>query len=209
MSSLRRRSTITVLLLCAITLLVAACGGGGGGSKTAGGKQRSSIWKVGTTWTVTVLLDSAMASPDKTGSKYDQIYRFKVIKAPGSATGAWVVRATLDGAEGPLKEGFRLYYVAKGSAMVLDGVALGADEPVDPDAAPVIVGQSFPLTTRYDKPPRSHREEPHDSTMSTVPPSSKPPPIPNEPGSNGTVETGGEIPDGPPNADVVPGATTG
>ena len=159
-----------IVVLVAAAALAAGCGssssskhGGSGTAKTAGAATTSKIWAVGYKWDVTVTQNSSIASPADSsgteGTSYDQVYHFSVADAPTAKSPLWRVHAELEGAQGPLANGFSLWYTEQPDhkSMKLTQVALGTEHPSDPTGASAIFGQAFPLEQTYTAPPKSHK----------------------------------------------------
>lgn len=116
------------------------------------------IWKKGTSWAVSRTVNSGGVMLHDQGSAYTQSYSFAVTAAPKHKGGKWTVRAYLTGAQGPLADGFSLYYKerADGSMKLVDG-ALGSGSDainVGLDQITMLVGPDFPLEKTYSKTPK-------------------------------------------------------
>jgi hypothetical protein len=175
--------------LIAIVVFAVALGGGlvvlqsrgddsgsaGSSKKTEADPVSSEIWAVGDEWTVKVRQDAGSITPGGEKSIAEIPYRFKVVKAPERADGAWVVKVFQDGAEGPFAEGWTLQYVDTDGKLQLHRVALGEDVPLEAELASIVLGPQFPYEVSYSAPPK-------DATIdakklidrSALPPSSVP-----------------------------------
>lgn len=140
------RTRLRLLLATMFAVLLAAAGCSG---------REQSILKVGDTWTTTVKQNADVSAPSRDTSTSKQVYRFKVVSAPSNTRNSWKIRATIDDVEGPFAAGFELFYTERGNALVLTSVAVTGTKPLDAAAAPVVLGQGFPLDKRITRRPAS------------------------------------------------------
>lgn len=115
----------------------------------------SDVWKVGDRWTVKVRQDAGAISPDGAKNIAEVPYRFEVTEAPKTADGTWLVHVDLDGAEGPVANGWNLQYVDEGGTMVLKLVSVGSEPPLEAELASIVLGQQFPYEVRYEAAPKA------------------------------------------------------
>ncbi len=160
---LRNRFFLSGLALLAAASISGATVLLGSGSTSHGARaaklhaQTSPIWHVGTKWSVTTTQNSASIMADQAdGLVQRTVWDFRVEQAPTSAKGAWVVRATTEGAEGPMADGFRLMYVRNAAGgFDLHQLAFVGQQPVDTRYARMLVGQDFPLQLHVSATPTS------------------------------------------------------
>lgn len=160
------RTSRTTTLIAVLAFAAAAIGalvlldrGNGTDTRKAAPKQSghtatSDIWKLDDTWTVKVRQDAGSITPDGDRSIAVIAYRFRVVDAPSTQDGTWVVRITQDGAEGPFADGWRLLYRADDSGtMQLWKVATGKERAIEAEVASIVLG-SVPYETSYKAPPK-------------------------------------------------------
>lgn len=155
------RRLLALLVVTLSALAVAACGSSSDSDVKA---TSNSVLSVGPKWKVTVSQNNSVAAPtDATGTAgqtYDSVYRFKVKSAPTKKVPYWQVHATLEGAAGPLADGFTLWYAQnKDGSVTLKQVALGTGAPTDAAAASAVLGQAFPLDRQITKPPTDRTQK--------------------------------------------------
>lgn len=128
-------------------------GGDGGGSRQV---ASSTIWKTGTSWTVSVRQDSGAITPDGATSVATIPFRFEVTDAPTSKGGVWKVHVEQEGAEGPFAAGWNLQYKETDGVMTLHRVAVGDQPPLEAEIATIVLGPQFPYEVTYKAAPKSY-----------------------------------------------------
>jgi hypothetical protein len=117
--------------------------------------QSSGIWAPGTAWTGTVY-ERDRVSPYPTNRVFRSVYKMRVLSAPRTATGSWIVSMRLAGADGPYSGGLTLYYrKAASGTMVLKAVGYAGEYPVEVRYARLLAGHSAPLQYRVMRAPRN------------------------------------------------------
>lgn len=166
--------------------------------ETASTRSDTPIWEAGDRWTVTVRQDGGSVAPGGEGTIANVKYRFAIDSAPKTDAGAWVVKVTQEGAEGPFRQGWKLDYRERGDGMHLVRATVGAQKAVPANLATVVLGLGFPLTARYDAPPRDETVDADELAERTVAPPS------GQEISGSTPPSSGTAPDTMPPAGRVP-----
>jgi len=180
MPSLHARILVAVLIFLlalggALLLLRSPSAAPKGGDTTDRAEVSSAVWKLGDAWTVRVRQDAGQITPEGKQSIATIPFRFKVVDAPSTDTGVWVVQVTQDGAEGPFAAGWRLHYRAQGTKLVLHRVAVGAEPPLEAELATIVLGPQFPYEVSYSAPPKDRTHTADDLIeRSALPPGSLP-----------------------------------
>jgi hypothetical protein len=173
----------------AVAIFVAAAGfvlllSRGDQARHAASQQHSTsehapkYWAVGDRWTIVTHQRPAAVGPEEDhGEIAELVYRFEVTEAPTDSNGGWLVRVTLDDAEGFAAEGWDLRYRERKGAMRLSTVAPHGRTAVPADAASIVLGTGFPDVSRYDGAPKARTVVKTDSAA----PSGLPPTLPSGP----------------------------
>lgn len=118
-------------------------------------RQTSPLLATGKAWTVTAWEHTAGVAPTPTGQWYGTVYRFRVMRAPRTTQGVWVVEGVREGAQGPFAKGFTLLYAQHRDGSLRLKYVGAIDEALYPTAyADVVIGGNFPLQKRIVTPVR-------------------------------------------------------
>lgn len=136
-------------------LLVVLVAAGGTALWLSRGSATDQILAPGASWTATVIQDAGAVTRDGSGGTSRLTFRFTAGAAPKVKNGSWIVRVRQDGAEGIAADGWVLTYRTRGSALVLDRVALAGERAEPASMASVVLGLGFPVEQRYTTKPRN------------------------------------------------------